>query len=43
MKIHHIALTVNNLAESQKFYENTFGFIVTKEFEKKKFPLKLFS
>ncbi|MDP2629792.1 MAG: VOC family protein [Candidatus Uhrbacteria bacterium] len=32
MKIHHIALTVNNLEESIEFYQNFFGFDRTQEF-----------
>ncbi|MFK7780695.1 MAG: VOC family protein [Candidatus Gracilibacteria bacterium] len=35
MKIHHIAITVNNLDESRKFYEDIFGFELSKVFEKK--------
>ena len=40
MKIHHIALTVNSLVESIKFYEETFGFNIIKEFEKKEISAK---
>lgn len=32
MKIHHIAITVNNLKESQKFYQDFFNFKTSKYF-----------
>ncbi|MCK5460075.1 VOC family protein [Candidatus Parcubacteria bacterium] len=35
MKIHHIAITVNNLNESLKFYQDFFGFQLVKKFKKK--------
>lgn len=34
MKIHHIAITVNDLEESIKFYTEHFGFTVVKEFKR---------
>ncbi len=34
MKIHHIAITVNNLNESLKFYQDFFGFQLIKKFKK---------
>lgn len=33
MKIHHIAITVNNLEESQKFYQDFFNFKISKSFK----------
>lgn len=35
MKIHHIAITVNDLKESRKFYQDFFDFKISKEFERK--------
>ncbi len=35
MKIHHIAITVNNLEESIKFYTQILGFEIVKKFTKK--------
>lgn len=35
MRIHHIAITVNNLNESLKFYQDFFGFVLIKKFYKK--------
>ena len=40
MKIHHIAITVNNLSESVKFYTDILGFKVVKEFERKDLDAK---
>ena len=34
MKIHHIALTVKNLEESKQFYQNLFGFVEVRSFER---------
>ncbi|MBA4320341.1 MAG: hypothetical protein C0412_18240 [Flavobacterium sp.] len=34
MKVHHIAITVNNLEESQKFYQDFFNFKISKSFER---------
>ena len=34
MKIHHVAITVNNLSESIRFYTEKLGFEVVKEFER---------
>lgn len=34
MRIHHIAITVNNLEESQKFYQDFFNFKVGEFFER---------
>ena len=35
MKIHHISITVNNLNESIRFYQDFFGFQILKFFERK--------
>ncbi len=35
MKIHHIAITVNNLKQSIDFYTSLFGFKIIKTFERK--------
>ena len=35
MKLHHIALTVNDLKTSIKYYQSYFNFELIKEFEKK--------
>lgn len=35
MKVHHIAITVNNLEESLNFYTNILGFKTVKSFERK--------
>ena len=35
MKIHHIAITVNNLEESIKFYTQILGFEIVKKFARK--------
>lgn len=35
MQIHHIAITVDDLEESKKFYIENFGFLLVKEFDKK--------
>ena len=35
MKIHHVAITVNNLEESLKFYRDFFDFQIVKLFERK--------
>ena len=35
MKIHHVAMTVNNLKESKAFYAEMFGFEVVQEFQRK--------
>lgn len=40
MKIHHVALTVNDLNESKSFYENIFGFKEVKNFERKDLQAK---
>ncbi len=40
MKIHHVAITVNNLKESQKFYQDFFGFKIAKKFERKDMKAK---
>ncbi len=40
MKIHHIAITVNNLDESRKFYEDIFWFRFSKAIEKQEFKAK---
>lgn len=34
MKIHHIAITVNNIEESQKFYRDFFNFRTSKSFKR---------
>ncbi len=34
MKFHHVAITVNNLKESQKFYQDFFNFKIFKAFER---------
>jgi len=34
MKIHHVAITVNDLEESIKFYTEHFGFTIVKEFKR---------
>lgn len=34
MKIHHVAITVNNLKESVKFYNKVLGFKIGKQFSK---------
>ena len=34
MNVHHIAITVNNLAESSAFYQEIFGFRAVKTFER---------
>jgi catechol 2,3-dioxygenase-like lactoylglutathione lyase family enzyme len=41
MKIHHIAITVNNLEESQKFYQDFFNFKISKSFERKDLGAKI--
>ncbi|MDH5597105.1 MAG: VOC family protein [Candidatus Peregrinibacteria bacterium] len=35
MKIHHVAITVNNIEESKKFYEDFFGFTEHQRFKSK--------
>ena len=35
MKVHHIAITINNLEESVNFYTNILGFELVKKFERK--------
>ncbi len=34
MKVHHVAITVNDLEESQKFYQDFFNFKISKSFER---------
>lgn len=40
MRIHHIAITVNNLEESQKFYQDFFNFKVGEFFEREDMSAK---
>lgn len=35
MKVHHVAITVNSLEKSQKFYQDFFNFKISKFFERK--------
>lgn len=35
MKFHHVAITVTNLEESQKFYQDFFNFNISKSFERR--------
>ncbi|MFH1232677.1 MAG: VOC family protein [Patescibacteria group bacterium] len=40
MRIHHIAITVNNLEESQKFYQDFFNFKVVEFFKREDMSAK---
>jgi glyoxylase I family protein len=40
--MHHVSITVNSLAESQKFYEDFFGFTFSKSFEREDMGARAF-